>query len=235
MKDKADSRARHHAHRSGVVITCDRRHPVRRAQPVPGAAQVQRAVRPDRVRRGRPVQRVREPARRRSVRRHDRVPVRPPGRHRPALANWYAQCWARCSPTATSRTRSRSRRRGGEDRRGRRDLPDHLRRNGRRRASDLVVMGGQADRSPRCSRTATARLSLTEAMGLAIAALAARATAHAHRAGHRRQLEVAHARPGPDPPAFRRLSGARLEVAGRGHAERRGRAAAPAQRGRAAR
>ena len=50
----------------------------------PDAAQGQRDLRPDRVRRGRPVQRVREPAHRRHpAGRRARVLLRPPGRHRP--------------------------------------------------------------------------------------------------------------------------------------------------------
>ena len=48
------------------------------------AAQGQRDLRPDRLRRGRPVQRVREPARgRRPDGRPARLLLRPPGRHRP--------------------------------------------------------------------------------------------------------------------------------------------------------
>ena len=53
-------------------------------EPVQRAAQDQRDLRPDRVRRGRPVQRVREPAQGRGpLRGHHRLPVRPPRRDRP--------------------------------------------------------------------------------------------------------------------------------------------------------
>ena len=51
--------------RSVVVTTLLRRRAVRRGEPLAHAAQGQRDLRPDRVRRGRPVQRVREPAHRR--------------------------------------------------------------------------------------------------------------------------------------------------------------------------
>ena len=48
--------------RSAVVLTLRRRRAVRRREPVHRAAQGQRDLRPDRVRRGRALQRVREPA-----------------------------------------------------------------------------------------------------------------------------------------------------------------------------
>ncbi|CAA9369152.1 MAG: Proteasome subunit alpha, bacterial, partial [uncultured Nocardioidaceae bacterium] len=60
-----------------------RRDPLRLGEPVRGAAQDQRDLRPHRVRRGRPLQRVREPAdRRRPARRHARLLLRPARRHR---------------------------------------------------------------------------------------------------------------------------------------------------------
>ena len=55
-----------------------RRHRVRRREPVPRAAQVQRDLRPDRLRGRRQVQRVREPADRRcALRRSARIHLRP--------------------------------------------------------------------------------------------------------------------------------------------------------------
>ena len=79
--------------RSAVVLTLRGRRAVRRREPVHRAAQGQRDLRPDRVRRGRPLQRVREPApgrradgRPATATRYDRRDVT--GR---ALANAYAQ------------------------------------------------------------------------------------------------------------------------------------------------
>jgi len=58
-----------------------RRSPVRRREPLAGAAQDLRALRPARVRGCRTLQRVREPAHRRgAARRHARLLLRPPGR-----------------------------------------------------------------------------------------------------------------------------------------------------------
>ena len=85
MKDRADF-ARKGIARGAVAgrRAVRRRHPVRRREPLAGAAQGQRDLRPDRVRRGRPLQRVREPPdRRRPARRHARLLLRPPRRHRP--------------------------------------------------------------------------------------------------------------------------------------------------------
>ena len=70
--------------RSVVVVTLRRRRAVRRGEPLADAAQGQRDLRPDRLRRGRPVQRVREPAHRRHpAGRRARLLLRPAGRHRP--------------------------------------------------------------------------------------------------------------------------------------------------------
>ena len=68
------------------------RRAVRRREPVDRPAQGQRDLRPDRLRRGRPLQRVREPALGRGADgRPARLLLRPARRHRPALANAYAQ------------------------------------------------------------------------------------------------------------------------------------------------
>ena len=69
--------------RSAVVLTLRRRRAVRRREPVHRAAQDQRDLRPDRLRRGRPLQRVREPApRRRADGRPQRPQLRPARRDR---------------------------------------------------------------------------------------------------------------------------------------------------------
>ena len=74
----------HRARSLGHRPRLRRRHRVRHGEPVPGAAQDQRDLRPDRLRRGRQVQRVREPARRRgALRRPAWLRLRPRGRHRP--------------------------------------------------------------------------------------------------------------------------------------------------------
>ncbi len=85
-------------------------HLLRRREPVAGVAQGQRDLRPDRVRRRREVQRVREPAGgRRAVRRPARVLLRPQRRHRArAGQRLRADARARSSPRSPSRTRSRS-------------------------------------------------------------------------------------------------------------------------------
>ena len=99
MRDRSDYARKGIARgRSVVVIDVRRRRAVRRREPLAGAAQGQRDLRPDRVRRRRQVQRVREPAhRRRPARRPARLLLRPPRRHRPR--RW---------PTRTRRPSARS-------------------------------------------------------------------------------------------------------------------------------
>ncbi len=137
MKDRADYArkgiARGRARRRAVR----RRHRLRRREPLAGAAQGQRDLRPHRVRRGRQLQRVREPPdRRRPAGRHARLLLRPPRRHRPRPGQ-------RLRPDARHDLLQRRRealrggdlrRRGRRHGRGRPDLPAHLRRTGRRRA-----------------------------------------------------------------------------------------------------
>ena len=106
-------------------------------EPVAGAAQGLGDLRPDRVRRGRPLQRVREPAhRRRPPRRHARLRLRPPRRHRPRprqrlradARHDLLQRWREAVRGGALRRRDRRRR-------GRRPaLPADVRRPGRRRA-----------------------------------------------------------------------------------------------------
>ena len=161
MKDRADFARKGIARgRSVVVGPVRRRHPVRLREPLPGAAQGPRDLRPDRLRRGRPLQRVREPAdRRRPARRHARLLLRPARRHRPRAGQ-------RLRPDARHDLLQRRREalRGGDlrrrDRRRRRrrpDLPADLRRPGRRRAR--VRRDGRRGRrrSRRTSRSTTPR------------------------------------------------------------------------------
>ena len=105
--------------------------------PLAGAAQGQRDLRPDRVRGGRSLQRVREPPDRgRTARRHARLRLRPARRHRsrarqrlrPDPRHDLLHGWREA-------LRGRDlRRRGGRRARGRPAVPAHLRRPGRRRA-----------------------------------------------------------------------------------------------------
>ena len=99
-------RARSGRHRPRVR----QRHRLRRREPQPGAAQGLRDLRPDRLRRGRQVQRVREPARGRgALRRPARLLLRPLRRHRRgAWRTPTPRPSARCSPRSPSPTRSRS-------------------------------------------------------------------------------------------------------------------------------
>ena len=88
-----------------------RRRPVRLREPLAGAAQGLRDLRPDRLRGGRSLQRVREPAdRRRAAGRHARLRLRPARRDRPrAGQRLRADRSARSSPAAArSPTRWRS-------------------------------------------------------------------------------------------------------------------------------
>ncbi len=105
--------------------------------PSAGAAQGQRDLRPDRLRGGRPLQRVREPPdRRRPPGRHARLLLRPPRRDRPGLANAYAQTLGTIFSTGgekpyeveifVAEVGDAAERRPG--------LPAHLRRPGRRGA-----------------------------------------------------------------------------------------------------
>ena len=135
-----------------------RRHPLRRREPLPGTAQDLRDLRPHRVRRGRQVQRVREPPDgRRPLRRPARLLLRPPGRHRPRAGQRLRPDARHDLHRRVQALRGRDRhRRGRRDRRRRPDLPADLRRLGRRRAR-LRRDGrlGRGDQPPRC-RSATA-------------------------------------------------------------------------------
>ncbi len=107
-------------------------------------------LRPDRVRRGRPVQRVREPAHRRDpARRRPRLLLRPPRRHR-AVAGQRLRADPRCDLLrAAEAVRGRAvRGRGRACQFGCRPaVPDHLRRVDHRRAA--VRGDGRADRADR--------------------------------------------------------------------------------------
>ena len=84
MKDRADFARKGIARgRSVIVARLRPRHRVRRREPFAGPAQGLRDLRPHRLRRGRSVQRVREPAgRRHPLRRPARLLLRPHRRHR---------------------------------------------------------------------------------------------------------------------------------------------------------
>ena len=85
MKDRAEYAQKGIARgRSLVAVRLRRRHPDRGREPVAVAPQDQRDLRPDRLRRGRQVQRVRPAARGRGpARRHEGLRVQPRGRRRP--------------------------------------------------------------------------------------------------------------------------------------------------------
>ena len=137
MKDRADYARKGIARgRSVVVLQYADGIAVRRREPLARPAQDQRDLRPDRVRRGRQVQRVREPAdRRRPARRPARLLLRPPRRHRPRPGQRLRPDARHDLHRVEQALRGRDRRRRGRrDRRRRPDLPAHLRRLGRRRA-----------------------------------------------------------------------------------------------------
>jgi proteasome alpha subunit len=138
MKDRADLRPQGHRprsfrHRRAVR----RRRPVRLGEPLAGAAQGQRDLRPDRLRGRRSLQRVREPPDRRGApRRHARLRLRPARRHRRGLANAYAQTLGTIFSSGGEKPYEVEIfvAEVGDARRGRPDLPADLRRPGRRRA-----------------------------------------------------------------------------------------------------
>ena len=161
MKDKADYARKGIARgRNSVVLQYDEGILFVAAEPLQRPAQDQRDLRPDRVRRGRPVQRVREPAGRRGPAtptsrgyQYDRADVTARG-----LANWYAQILGTIftesnKPYEVEIVVAEV----GETARRRPDVPDHLRRLGRRRAR--LRRHGRPGRTGRrrCSRSATAR------------------------------------------------------------------------------
>ena len=138
--DEGPGRLRAQGHRAGTFGRGDplrRRRAVRLREPLRGAAQDQRDLRPDRLRRGRSLQRVREPPdRRRAPRRHARLLLRPARRDR-------SRPGQRLCPDPghdlllgrREALRDRDLRRGGRGHaRGRPGLPAHLRRPGRRGA-----------------------------------------------------------------------------------------------------
>ena len=122
--------------RSVVVLTYADGIALRGREPVVGAAQDQRDLRPDRLRGSRQVQRVRKPAGGgRPTRRHARLLYDRQGRHRPRSGQRL-----RADPRLDLHRAQQAvrggdrRRRGRRDARRRPDLPAHLRRVGRRRA-----------------------------------------------------------------------------------------------------
>ena len=160
MKDRADFARKGIARgRSVVVLQYDDGIAVRRREPVARAAQGQRDLRPDRVRRGRQVQRVREPARwpasgYADLRGYSYDRAR---RHRPRPGQ-------RLRPDPRHDLHHRAEALRGRDRRrrGRRRRPDddqiyRLTYDGS--VADehgYVVMGGQAEPIATASRSATA-------------------------------------------------------------------------------
>ena len=112
------------------------RHRLRRREPVAGPAQGVRDLRPHRLRRGRSLQRVREPAgRRHPVCRPARLLLRPHRRHGAGPRQHVRPDARRGVHPGVQAVRDRDRRGRGRGRQRRRpDLPAHLRRVGRRRA-----------------------------------------------------------------------------------------------------
>ena len=102
MKDRAEYAQKGIARgRSLVAVRLRRRHPDRGREPVALAAQGERDLRPDRLRRRGQVQRVRPAARGRGPpRRHQGLRLQPRGRRRPlARQPLRPVSWARSSPT----------------------------------------------------------------------------------------------------------------------------------------
>ena len=210
MKDRADYARKGIARgRSRGRHDLRRRHPVRRGEPVPGAAQDQRDLRPDRLRRGRQVQRVREPA-------HRRRPARRPARATPTTA---ATSPAGGWPTPTPRRSARSSPSGGkpyeveivvaevgDDRRRRPDLPADLRRLGGRGAAASRSWAARPTRSTSVPGAHSARRAALEALHAAVDALGQDGTGSRAR-WRRSQLEVAVLdRHPPQARKFRRVS-----------------------------
>ena len=214
MKDKADY-ARKNIARGRNSIVMQYADGILFVAPNPSqrAAQDQRDLRPDRVRRGRAVQRVREPAQgRRPLRRLQRLPVRQERRHRPRPGQLPTRRRsARSSPRATSRYEVEIVvAEVGDSPRSRPDLPDHLRRLGGRRArlrglgrpggpGGRRAQGALRRRHVRCPRRSPPRWRRCPPPGNGDAPTAA-------------QLEVAILDRTRDHRTFRRIRGARLEA-----------------------
>ena len=222
MKDKADYARKGIARgRSGVVLQYDGGILFVGAEPVHRAAQDQRDLRPDRVRRGRPVQRVREPAQGRGqVRRHDRLPVRPAGRDRTRAGQL-----VRADPRHDLHRQQQAVRGRDRGRRGRRAARPRTRSTGSRSTARSPTStaswrwAARPTRSPRCSSSST---RTDDARRRAGRGHRGRCSGQAERrapeisAG---QLEVAVLDRGRAHRKFRRLTGAAARgAAGRGPA-----------------
>ena len=175
MKDRADYARKGIARgRALIALALRRRHPHLRREPVEHAAQGQRDLRPHRVRRRRPLQRVRPAP-------HRRASATPTSRAtRSAARTSTPAAWptrtrrssTRCSPTRSSRSRSRSSSPRSASEPGD-DQLFHILYDGTVMDEErFSVLGGEADAITERMEPAATGLALGDALAVAVPALA---------------------------------------------------------------